>query len=187
MKLIELNAGGTLTGNAIRIVGEEYLIAERIASKSFGLGQLRFTSLPEMASSLITPDQIHKLHFDWTKKGAAIRIKTSHKLLALLIADEEIKKISLVKKEDYIFAFPFSLFWILLRLGVSINTARYFRSRLDKFHPGKCLIALHIKDDHPLLMELDGWLWGNCIATFINSKTKEKSEILDLRTRVKFR
>jgi hypothetical protein len=184
MKLLELNIDGSLTRDAIRYVGEEFKINERINFKTFGLGHLRMKVCPSGIANQIETDRIQKIHFDWTKNGAAFRIRTSDKLYGLLLAIDDIIKLSLIKNPDYVYAFPFFPFWILLKLNVPFRIAKWFMlgRRWDRFIPGVCLIALEIQDNDPLILELEGYLWYDCISTFRNNRINEKLEIRDLRT-----
>lgn len=184
MKIIQLNIDGSLTRDAIRYVGEEFKVNERINSKTYGLGHLRIKVCPSSFAAQINTDQIQKVHFDWTKKGAVFRVRTSDKLCGLLLTDEEIVKLSLVKNPDDVYAFPLFPFWILLKLNVPFKIARWFilGRGLDRFIPGACLIALEIQDNGPLILELEGHLWYDCLSTFRYNRENEKLEIKDMRS-----
>ncbi len=184
MKVVELNIDGTLTRDSIQIIGNEYNTDERLALKIYGLGHLRFNTIPECVSSRVNSDRIQKLHFDWTSKGAVLRVRSLDKLFGLLIADDEILKITVIKKPDYIYAFPFSPFWILLHLKVPFRISKWFMITrgFDGLKLGNCVIAINLKYNEPLIIEAEAWLWPTCVSTFIHSKANGKSEINDLRT-----
>ncbi len=184
MKVVELNIDGTLTRESIQIIGNEYNTNERLALKIYGLGHLRFNSIPECVASRVNSGRIQKLHFDWTSRGAVLRIRSLDKLLGLLIADDEVLKITIIKKPDHVYAFPFFPFWILLKLKVPFRIARWFMINrgFDELRKGNCVIAISVIGSKPLILETEAWFWPACVSTFIHSKANGKSEIKDLRT-----
>ncbi|MBL7849836.1 MAG: hypothetical protein JNN04_02960, partial [Cyclobacteriaceae bacterium] len=138
MRVFELNADGQLTRDIIDEVGDEYSISERIKNRIFGVGHLRYASGNSILDEFYDRhNQTIKTHFDWTKKGAVVRVRTMANLYAIGLPDKGFRKIKLTKNPDYIYASPFMPFWILLKLGTPIRIAKWFRIRGDKFDEGK--------------------------------------------------
>jgi hypothetical protein len=182
MRVFELKSDGQLTKDLIDEVGGEYSISERLKNKMFGVGQLRYNSGNAILDEFYDRhNQTIKTHFDWTKKGAIIRIRTLTNMYAIGLADNEFKKIKLTKNPDYIYAMPFFPFWILLRLGTSIKIAKWFRLRGDKYSKGKCEVTIE-HNDNVMTFELTGDLWADCLATFKIERIKDKLIIEDKRT-----
>jgi hypothetical protein len=108
MKVYELKSAGQLTRDLVNEVGDEYSISERLKNKIFGVGQLRYTSgNPILDEFYDRHNQTIKTHFDWTKKGAVIRIRTMANIYAIGLNDKGFKKVKLIKSPDYIYAIPF--------------------------------------------------------------------------------
>ncbi len=167
----------------IREYGEAFTIQERLAIKNFGLGHLRLIDghksilkLYEQENSTI------KTHFEWTKKGAVIRMRTMKKLFAIGLKDEQIESATLTKVSDYIYAVPFFPFWILLMLGVRLSIAKWFRLRGDKITVGPGQIHLSLTDNKILTYQQDGNLWKDCLSTFKIEKIKDRIKIVDERS-----
>jgi hypothetical protein len=182
MRVFELKSDGQLTREIIGEVGDEYSVSERLKNKIFGVGQLRYTS-----GNLILDEfydrhnQTIRTHFDWTKKGAVIRIRTMTNIYAIGLNDNGLKRIKLIKSPDHIYAMPFFPFWTLLKLGTPIRIAKWFRMRGDKFDKGKCEITIE-HDDNAMTYELTGDLWTDCVTTFQIERIKDKLIIEDNRT-----
>ena len=185
MKIFKINSDGNLTKNITKEVGNEFKIKDRIKYKFYGIGHLTYKSSSETILEELCEkyNNLIKYHFDWTENGAVIRIRTSDNNFAIGIKEVELSKISLTKQPDYIFAFPFLPFWILLKLGVPFYLAKIFRCRYDLFYYGKCEILISLNNDaENINFELNGDLWNDCLKTFRNQKTKEQLLIDDRRT-----
>src|SRR5687768_3404506 len=167
MKVFELTADGKLTREMIREYGDAFTIKKRLINKNFGLGHLR---LRDGNNSILKfyeqESNTTKTHFEWTKKGAVIRMRTMKKLFAIGLKDEQIQFITLTKAPDYIYAVPLFPFWILLKLGVRLSIAKWFRLRGDKLIYGPGLIQLRLTDNQMLTYQQDGSLWKDCLSTF---------------------
>ena len=182
MKVYELKSDGQLTRDLVNEVGDEYSISDRLKNKIFGVGQLRYASgNPILDEFYDRHNQTIKTHFDWTKKGAVIRIRTMANLYAIGLNDKGFGKIRLIKNPDYIYAMPLFPFWILLKLGTSIRIAKWFRIRGDKFDKGKCEVKFE-HNDNVMIFELPGDLWNDCLTTIAIERVKNKLTIEDKRT-----
>jgi hypothetical protein len=182
MKIFELTFDGELPRNMINEFGESLTIKERIQNKSYGLGHLR---LKEGNESLTTfyeqENNTIKTHFDWTKKGAVIRMRTMQKVFAIGLKDDRIQNIGLTKTEDYIYAIPLTPFWILMKLGVKPSVAKWFALRSEKFRFGPAYIDIRLTDNEKLLYEVPGDLWPDCLSTFGTKKIKDRVRVVDKR------
>ena len=182
MRIFELKSDGQLTRDVIDEVGNEYTISERLKNKFFGIGQLRYTSGNSILDDFYDRhNHTIKTHFDWTKTGAVIRIRTMANLYAIGLNNTGFKKIKLTKNPDYIYAVPFMPFWILLKLGTPFKIAKWFRIRPDRFDKGKCEIAIE-HGDSVMKFELTGELWSDCLTTFKIERVEVILTIEDKRT-----
>jgi hypothetical protein len=125
MRVFELTSDGQLTKHITDEVGEEYSIFERLKNNFFGIGQLRYTSGNSILDEFYDRhNHTIKTHFDWTKKGAVLRIRTMANIYAIGLNDKGFREIRLTKNPDNIYAVPFMPFWILLKLGTPISIAK---------------------------------------------------------------
>lgn len=161
----ELSANGELTRDFEKEVGKEFTFRERLRYSAYGIGHLRLIadhlSLPPLPSH-----GQYKIHFDWTTKGAVVRIRTGLKLFAIGIRLEEITKISVIKNLNDVTMVPFFPMWILMKLGVPFEIARWFKSWGDTIKYGSINIQIELQNQAPLIFELKGDLWSNCVTTF---------------------
>lgn len=95
---------------------------QAIGSSSFLLKS--FVNKTDQFDTLITNS---KCNFEKRPKGILLYANYSNKLNLIPIPESELIKIELIKGEELIRPFPFSPMWILLKLGVSIFYAKYFR------------------------------------------------------------
>jgi hypothetical protein len=182
MKVFELTSEGKLTKQLAHEIGDELSISERIRSKTYGLGHLMYKSGNSVLDEFYERhNNTIKTHFDWTKKGAVIRVRTLNKLYAIGLEEWGFKNITITKHQDYIYAFPFMPFWILLRLGVRMEIAKWFRLRGDKIDRGRCELTIE-HNDNVMNFELAGDLWINLVNTFARDKVKTKLTVDDRRT-----
>lgn len=182
MNQFELKLDAKLTRDLLSVVGAEYSFLERLKNKHFGIGHLRYISGNSTLDEFYDRhNHTIKTHFDWTKKGAVIRLRTISKIYAIGLGENGFNKIKLTKNPDYILAMPFLPFWTLLRLGVPIEIAKWFRFRGDKFIEGKCEIEID-HNDVTMNFELSGDLWADCLTTFRIQRIREKIFIEDRRT-----
>lgn len=183
MKVFKLDSNGELTREMVREYGSELSLKERVAAKSYGIGHLRLKEGHEAVMRFYNQENnTIKTHFDWTKKGAVIRMRTSRDIYAIGLTDEQITKIELIKKPDYIYAIPFTPFWVLLKLGVKVSTAKMFRTSPEKFNYGPIIIRFNLTDEGNLVYEQPGDLWRDCLSTFGVKRLAEKVIILDERS-----
>jgi hypothetical protein len=108
-------------------------------------------------------------------------MRTMKKLFAIGLKDEQIELVTLTRKPDYIDAIPFFPFWILLKLGVRLSIAKWFRLRGDRLIYGPALIQLRLTENQLLTYEQDGSLWADCLSTFRIDKVKDRIRIVDER------
>ncbi|WP_298370945.1 hypothetical protein [uncultured Lutibacter sp.] len=74
-----------------------------------------------------------KSNFEKYSNGILLRLNFSNELSAIPLTKNEINRIELIRGEERINPFPFSPMWILLKLGVSILTARYFKIYISEY------------------------------------------------------
>ena len=74
-----------------------------------------------------------KCSFEKYSNGILLRSNLSNKLTALAIQKTEIVSIKMVRGKESVKPFILSPMWILLKLGVSILTARYFKTFLGEY------------------------------------------------------
>jgi hypothetical protein len=182
MKVFELDSDAELTKDMIREFGAPLTIRERIKLKSYGLGNLRLRPGNELLTALYEHENnTIKTHFDWTTKGAVIRMRTMRKPYAIGFKDEQLESVVLTKIEDYIRAIPLSPFWIMLKLGVRPPIASLFKLRTERFVRGPALIDITLTDNNNLSFEVAGDLWVDCLSTFGVNKIKGRVRIDDQR------
>jgi hypothetical protein len=182
MKVFELTFDGEMTRDAIREFGDMLTVKERIKTKSYGLGHLRFKDGTKLLTTLYEQENnTIKTHFDWTAKGAIIRMRTMRKIYAVGLKDEQIQNIGLTKKEDYIYAIPLTPFWTLMKFGVRPSVAKWFAIRPEKFRFGPIYIEINLTDKEKLMYELPGDLWADSLSTFGTNKIRDKVKIVDER------
>lgn len=182
MRVFELRADGQLTKSITDEIGAEYSIKERFKEKVFGVGQLRYVSgSPILNDFYERHNQSVKAHFDWTKKGAVIRLRTLDKLYAIGLKDDLFRCVHLKKNPDYIYAALFSPFWILLKLGAPFQIAKWFVVVSGRFRKGNCEITIEHQNDI-FLFVVSGDLWTDCLQTFNIDRTKDMLLIEDKRT-----
>jgi hypothetical protein len=183
MKVFELPTDGKLTREMVRDYGDAFTIQERLENKNYGLGHLRLKNAHKSILKLYEQENnTIKTHFEWTKNGAVIRMRTITKLYAIGITDNQIAFVTLTKAPDYVYAIPLLPFWILLKLGVKLSIAKWFKLRGDTLIYGPCLIQLSLTDSQMLTYQLDGSLWNDCLSTFKIDKIKERLKIVDERS-----
>jgi hypothetical protein len=148
MRVFELDIDGRLTREMIREFGDTLTVKERIKIRSYGLGHLRLKDGNKLLSTLYDQENNSiKTHFDWTSKGAVIRMRTMKKIYAVGLKDEQIKNVELTKTKDYIYAIPLTPFWTLMKLGVRPSIAKWFAIRPEKFRFGPIFIDLNLTDN----------------------------------------
>ena len=185
MKIFELTADGQLTRDMIREYGEPFTVQERLTNKNFGLGHLKLKNGHESILKFYEQENnTIRTHFEWTKKGAVIRMRTLKKLFAIGLKDEQIEFITLIKAPDYIYATPLQPFWILLKLGVRISVAKWFRLGRDKIIYGPALIQLSLTDKQMLTYQVEGSLWNDCLSTFNLERIKGLLKIEEHRSTI---
>ena len=108
-----------------------------------------------------------KCNFEKYSYGLLLRLNFSNKLSAIPIPKNEIKKIELIRGEEKISPFPLSPMWILLRFGVSILTARYFKIYISEYSIENMKLII---DTEIYKMEFiaNGFLYENQLEYFEN-------------------
>ncbi|TMM56083.1 hypothetical protein FEE95_15735 [Maribacter algarum] len=83
-----------------------------------------------------------KCNFEKRTEGLIVHTNYSNKRSLILVTAREINEIIITKGKEKITPIPFYLMWILLKLGVSIRTARHFdlRGRQYSIQPMKLKI-----------------------------------------------
>ncbi len=161
----ELSASGELTSDLEEEVGKEFTFRERLRHGAYGIGQLRLAA-SQLSMLPLSPNDQCKIHFNWTYDGAVIRIRTGQKLYGLGIRLEEITKITLTKSPNVVSLIPYFPMWILRKAGVPLALARWFRLPGDDIHYGLIKLRIELRNQLPLIFELKGDLWRNCLSTF---------------------
>lgn len=182
MKLSELPDDGELTREMIRDYGEALTFKEKLAQKNYGLGRLSLRDgHPALVKFYLEENNSIRTHFEWTKKGAVIRMRSLRKQYALGLTDDEIERITITKRADYVNPIPLMPFWILLKLGVATTIARRFKIRYSEFRHGPIIIDFALNDQPKLVYETRGEAWSHCLSTFGIEKTQGKVTIVDHR------
>ncbi|MCE2994265.1 MAG: hypothetical protein ACK5RG_08035 [Cyclobacteriaceae bacterium] len=173
MTVHELSVNSELTRDLEQEVGKEFTFRERLRYGAYGIGHLRlrvsYPNLPPLPSH-----NQYKIHFDWTPKGAVVRIRAGQKLFGIGIRLEEITRISVIKKPNFVSMVPFFPMWILSKLGVPFEIARWFKSWGDKIEYGSIRIEIELENQSPLIFELKGDLWRSCVTTFKWHKVRDR-------------
>ncbi len=176
----ELSVNGELTRDLKREVGKEFTFRERLRYQAYGLGHLRLVVNHPSIPPLPSHGQ-YKIHFTWTTEGAVVRMRTSQKLVGIGIRMEEITKISVKKEPNFVSMVPFFPMWILRKVGVPFEVARWFKSRVDTIEYGAISIQIELEDQAPLIFELQGDLWSSCVTTFKWHKVHDRLFIERIR------
>ncbi len=101
MNQFELKLDAKLTRDMLSVVGAEYSFSERLKNKHFGIGHLRYISGNSTLDEFYNRhNHTIKTHFDWTKKGAVIRLRTISKIYAIGLGENGFNKIKLTKNPD---------------------------------------------------------------------------------------
>jgi hypothetical protein len=180
MKLFELDSDAQLTQEMIKEFGEEYSVIERIRLNMYGIGNLRLVSAdPSLLKFYDSRDHTIKTHFDWTKKGAVVRVRTMERNYALGLKTDEILKIELAKEPDEVFAHPLLYGWVLLKIGISHRIIRWLPLSGLKSARGRVSVKIELAHKEPLIFELKGDTWKDAISTFVTPATKEKVTTID--------
>jgi hypothetical protein len=79
---------------------------------------------------------------------------------AIPIPYNEVKDIVLIKGREVVDPIFLSPMWILLKLGVSIEVARYFRSRLSEYSIENTTLRVEA-NDHVLSLRSNGYLFNS--------------------------
>ncbi|MDX6748141.1 hypothetical protein SHK09_15190 [Polaribacter sp. PL03] len=119
-----------------------------------------------------------KCNFEKRTDGLLLRANYSNKLTAVPIPNENIIGITLTRGKENIDPFFLSPMWILLKLGVSKLTARYFRFRLHEYSIDQ--MELNIKTtDYEMNLIANGYLFERQLSFFenLNYGNKLKTEI----------
>lgn len=108
--------------------------------------------------------------FQLFSKGLLLRIFKNNRSISLPIPFDQIKRLELTKGEEVINPFFLSAMWVLLKLGVKIEIARYFKSFRREY--GIKPSALEIEtDSFKLRLETNGYTF-NSQADFFSKLTE---------------
>ena len=120
-----------------------------------------------------------KCNFEKRTNGLLLRTNFSNKLKAVAIPFDSIIEINLKKGKEKISPFPLSPMWILLKLGVSILKARYFRIwYLQEYSIDKMEVTIKTTNYHIKLIT-NGYLFEKHSLFFNDLTSKMKNNILD--------
>lgn len=87
-----------------------------------------------------------KCNIEKRSKGLLLRLNYSNNLTVIPIPYEQIVSITLRRGEERIHPIIMSPMWILLKMGVSVLIARYFRFRLYEYSIDRVLLILKTND-----------------------------------------
>lgn len=181
MTLIELPPEGILTRELQKHTGREFSITERWKQRIHGLGRLRYVSGNVVLNNFYEAHQhAVRTHMSWTTQGAVFRIRTVTKLFAFGIVVDDIESVELVRKPDWIYVDPYSIFWALWNLGTPYFLARWFMGRHSWVIRGASQITIRLKDGS-LQFEIHGDRWKTCKRMFQNSPHTINVSIKDER------
>lgn len=108
-----------------------------------------------------------KCNFEKRTNGLLLRANYSNKLTAIPIPDEKIIRITLKRGKENIDPFFLSPMWILLKIGVSKLTARYFRFGLYEYSIEQMELNLKTTDFEMDLIA-NGYLFERQLSFFEN-------------------
>jgi len=89
-------------------------------------------------------------------KGLLLRVYKNNRFISILIPFKSINQIELLKGVEKIQPIFLSPMWILLKLGISLEYARYFRIRISEYSVDPTRLIL-ITDDFSLELETSGY------------------------------
>ncbi len=105
--------------------------------------------------------------------GILLRLNYSNTISFLPISKDEIKNINLVRGEEKISPLFLSPMWILLKLKISILTARYFRSNWKEYSIENMNLTISTEKYH-LEFIANGYLFEGQYRFFESLKLKNK-------------
>jgi hypothetical protein len=114
------------------LIGEPYKV-EFGKAKTIGNGSYFLKSFITKVDKSEEIKIDSKCNFEKYSEGLLLRLNFSNKLYAIPIPRNEINKIELIRGEERINPFSFSPMGILLKLGVSILIARYFKIYISEY------------------------------------------------------
>lgn len=110
--------------------------------------------------------------------GYAIRIFKNNNQMLIPVKVEDIQLAEIKKGYERISPFPPSLMWLLLKLGVDISIARYFRARLREYYVEEMTLNLRTKNLY-IKMISSGYNFESQVKFF---KRKLGTELLKVST-----
>ncbi|MDO6813982.1 hypothetical protein [Tenacibaculum soleae] len=118
-----------------------------------------------------------KCNFEKRTGGILLRANYSNKLTAIPIPNENIIGISLKRGKESINPFFLSPMWILLKLGVSILKARYFRFWLHEYSIDQMELNIET-NEYEMEFIANGYLFERQLSFFenLNCGNKLKTE-----------
>ena len=117
-----------------------------------------------------------KCNFERRSKGILLRANYSNKLTAIPIPNENITQITLKRGKEEFSPFFLSPMWILLKLGVSIVYARYFRLRLSQYSIDQ--MELNLKTtEYEMDFIANGYLFERQLSFFENLNYGDKLKV----------
>ncbi|MCF8299145.1 MAG: hypothetical protein K9J13_16475 [Saprospiraceae bacterium] len=161
-----------------KLIGKEFTVSERIANKKFGSNIYNLRQIKAKDSNIKNlPQENSRCNFEFFEKGILLRINDNQKLFGIPLNEDEIIKFQLVKGEEKIW--PFSLAWLLYKLGVDINILKKFRFVLGGYFYNKRFHLIIITNNEEIILDSNGGNSRKEIKFFSNSLIKEKLEIFD--------
>jgi hypothetical protein len=107
--------------------------------------------------------------------GILLRVFKSSRNHSIAISFDSLEKLSLIKGREMINPRMYSLFWILLKLGVSLDKARYFGGYWKEYRIDETELIIEAEDFH-CRMTCSGYSF-NSQERFFKALDKEEIEI----------
>ena len=126
------------------LIGEPLKLLEKKGSTVYFIKRHQFANSSNELNDLTNFKGIIELY----SKGLLLRVFKSNKNYLLPIPHSSIQKVTVTEGEEEIDPFFLSPMWILLKLGVHANVARYFQLRWDRY----------IKYETELIIATDGFI-----------------------------
>ncbi len=163
----------SLLGNSLTL--KHQLINGFSGSTLFGLIETDLDS-----SKIEVTDYNTRCNLEKKTQGILIRINYRQTILNCAIGYNSIKKITINNNEEVNSPFFFSPMWILLRMGVHIRYARYFRIYLDDYYVNRMELTI-LTDNGSIKLDSSGYNYYSIVQFFNQSKLISKIEIISKR------
>lgn len=114
-----------------------------------------------------------KCNFQAFEKGVLLFSNINNKVQQIPLPSHSIEQITLIKGQEHIKPYPFSPFWILLKIGLPIRYARYFTNfRLNEYRTNETKLII-VTNSLYFKFITNGYNFENLEAFFLNSKLSE--------------